>query len=188
MNALATLAQGKYLLLTNDDMIFNTNGWYRPLREFLNQGSIGIACGRVINDGRFADHFPNINDSQFHIQQFSSAYRETPSCEEEIQWTESCQPWLIRKSDIPSWIATDPIKNQHKFLCEWIDPTGAGWACDWDLYRRVVLCGQKVAVVPQSVVYHYDHATLRERDHQQRGWGDYVMSRYEVKWGTSEKT
>lgn len=188
-NTLIELARGKYLCLTNDDMIFNEHGWFTPLQNALESGQgIGVACSRIINDPRPYDLHPQADTAHASIRDFSGGHKGALNEVADLQMTESNQPWLVKKESIARYAAQDPITNQKRWLCEWIDPRGVGWYVDWGAYQQVKLAGDKICVVPQSVVYHYDHVTVRDIDRNEPGWTNLPRQRYTQKWGTEDKS
>lgn len=188
-NSLIQLARGKYLFLANDDMIMNQNGWFQPLVAELEKPGVGMVCSTIDNnDYRYSlDPDPWGNAVRWHINDFSNRCDNIHMQPTTLVESESNQPWLVRKSDLWKFNAQDPIINQHKWICEWTDPTGCGWHCDWACCHKIHLAGMKTGAVPQSMVYHYNHATLKDKDKNNPGWTRPSTERYQFLWGTDQK-
>lgn len=190
LNTLSQMAQGEFLLMCNDDMIANASGWYAPLKERLldtTGGKVGMVCSQLINGGTPFKLAPTAAEMQEQIKSFSDAHKGEPAQPIQFIESESNQPWLFRKNDLWHYEQQDPIINQRRLLCEWSDPSGCGWAQDWCTYHKIKLAGHRLGMVPQSLFFHYDHVTVRERDKAEPGWTNIAMERYAQKWGTYDK-
>lgn len=189
VNALVSLAQGEYLFVCNDDFIVNANNWYQPLKRALGLPGVGVVCSLLINGGLDFSEEPTAEQMISQIAQVSAKYTNESIRTDipEFIENESNQPWFLRREDAMRYASFDPIRNQQKFICEWIDPHGAGWATDWCLYHRVKLAGHKIGMAPGSVVYHYGHVSLKQKDKEEPGWTQTAMTRYIAKWQTGDK-
>lgn len=185
-NSLIELARGELLLLLNEDMVANTNGWFAPLEAQLVQG-VGLVCSHIINGGMNFSIIPLHQEAKANIAKFSDAYKGLPTQPSTLVETESNQPWLVRARDIPAFAMQDPIVNQRKWICNWSDPSGCFWACDWNATNKIRLAGYKVGMVPQSIFYHYDHVTVREKDKAEPGWTQLPLQRYGKLWNLEGK-
>jgi len=187
-NVLSGLARGRYLFICNDDCIVNVNDWYTPLRELIQDPTVGVVCSHLIQGepGQF-DENPDFAIMEKQISLFAHSQNGLQAQLVEFHEGPSNQPWFLRKEDIQKYCVQDPIINQMTFMCEWIDPHGAGWFVDWDFYHRIKLAGLRLGVCPQSTVFHYGHVTCRDMDKHKPGWTEVCQRHYSAKWQTGDK-
>lgn len=183
LNSLLALARGKYLYLTNDDMLVNTRCWIAPLIAALQNPAVGLVCSLLDNTDRGFRVHPTVKEMVEQIRMFA---HEPPAAGPLIT-SESNQPWLVRAEDVWKFAQRDPIVNQRKWICELTDPTGMFWHVDWSCLHKVHLAGFISGAVPSSVVYHYDHSSLRDKDQAEPGWTHPSRERYSFLWGTDQK-
>lgn len=188
-NALIHLAQGELLFFSNDDMIANTSGWFAPLADALAADPRrGIVCPQLINGGLNYSEAPQLTQEMLaQVTDFTARHTAAPHVPVTFVENETNQPWLVPKKLIPLFAEQDPILTQKLWICEWTDPSGVGWYVDWGCYQQVRLAGYTLGQAPQSVFYHYDHVTVRDKDKNEPGWAELPRQRYLQKWGTTEK-
>lgn len=188
MNAMAELAKGTHLLYCNDDLIFDAGGWWNKLLAGLNDPSVGLVCPQLL--GVYQVTLPQCTTplkASENIADFRACCKTMPPEAKSFIEGEANMPWLIRRADLLRFAQQDPIRNQQKFLCEWTDPTGIGWAVDWGSYNQVRRAGFRVGMIPDSYCYHYDHVTCKDTDQAKPGWAATAMARHVQKWGADQK-
>ena len=149
--------------------------------------TVGLACGGLVHGGLPYSITPSDAEQQQNIQAFGQHLALQPVSDRKYRLHDANGPWFFKREVAKLFAAQDPIVNQQKWMCEWIDKTGIGWFVDWGCYHQIRLASYETAVSEVAMFYHYAHVTIIKQDLKHPGWTNAPAMRYHQKWKTTEK-
>ncbi|MFH0936997.1 MAG: glycosyltransferase [Candidatus Daviesbacteria bacterium] len=161
-NYAANMAKGEYLLLLNDDIEFQTEGFLKSMLELFQFKDVGVVGAKLLYPDNTVQHagvIIGIHGSAEHWHKFIHAYENSNINFPERGYISSLLS--IREYSAVTAACLMTRKNLYEEVGGLSEKMKVGFS-DVDYCLKITKRKYKVLFTPYALAYHYEHASRKE--------------------------